>query len=339
MELKLISNEFYKNTAINGGALYIQNREDIDNNDDDRRIILQDNIFKENFAENFGGGIYAKFSKLHLVDAINNKITFNKAGIMGAGIYTSHFSSKFSNNTQDFIFTNNTINSSINDYSSKPSYISLDTKLSKNPINIITGDYFPLSFTMYDEYDNIINDVTKYYSNIMLKVSIQSKIANINHKNNTLNTKISGNISSFINGKFDLTSLQIYANPDIYTLIITIENYNEDIKLYFDQIEIQVNSCNSNQIKMYDDNSILYCVNPICKPSCPVDESASCEPYYLSYINDINKNICQCFPGYDGIDCREKILIDYRYVLYYIKYYIYTKYIYIYIYFFLIPTT
>ena len=119
-------------------------------------------------------------------------------------------------------------------------------------------------------------------------------------------------------------------------MIITIENYNEDIKLYFDQIEIQVNSCNSNQIKMYDDNSILYCVNPICKPSCPVDESASCEPYYLSYINDINKNICQCFPGYDGIDCREKILIDYRYVLYYIKYYIYTKYIYIYIYFFLI---
>jgi len=96
-------------------------------------------------------------------------------------------------------------------------------------------------------------------------------------------------------------------------LKIAIENYNDDIKLNFDQIEIQVNSCNSNQIKMYNTDLILYCENPSCKSSCPVGKSAYCKPYYESNINDINQNICLCFSGYYGTNCQNKILIDYRY--------------------------
>jgi len=197
MKLELTSNEFNINEAISGGALYIQNKDDIEINEN-RNIILEHNRFKENYAEYFGGAIYTKFSKLNLIEAKNNEIIFNKAGVMSGGIYTYHYSHKnLFNNNSNFIFRNNTVNSYINNYSSNPSSISLDTIIRKNPINIITSDYLPLSFSIYDEYDNIIHDFTKYYSDITLRVSLKSEKTYINKM------KLLGNICLFINGKIN----------------------------------------------------------------------------------------------------------------------------------------
>jgi len=194
MKLELTSNEFNINEAISGGALYIQNKDDIEINEN-RNIILEHNRFKENYAEYFGGAIYTKFSKLNLIEAKNNEIIFNKAGVMSGGIYTYHYSHKnLFNNNSNFIFRNNTVNLYINNYSSNPSSISLDTIIRKNPINIITSDYLPLSFSIYDEYDN---DFTKYYSDITLRVSLKSEKTYINKM------KLLGNICLFINGKIN----------------------------------------------------------------------------------------------------------------------------------------
>lgn len=204
-ELNLISNNFNGNKAINGGALFIRDDDNIYENDDDDdnvNILIENNIFQKNIAENFGGAICSEYSKLDLAKALDNEIIYNKAGIMGGGIYTSNSSNKNLFNNECFKFENNTINSYINNYTSKPSYIALETKLTKNPNNIITGDYFPLSFTIHDIYDNVINDITKYYSSLLLKVVLTSKNKNKNKNGNTSNVKILGNIGSFLNGNY-----------------------------------------------------------------------------------------------------------------------------------------
>jgi len=73
---------------------------------------------------------------------------------------------------------------------------------------------------------------------------------------------------------------------------------------------------------MYGKNNILYCENPICKDSCPVGDSASCEPFYKEKKNDKNKNICKCNSGWEGLNCQDKKFINYRLLLF-LKYTLY----------------
>ena len=104
----------------------------------------------------------------------------------------------------------------------------------------------------------------------------------------------------------------IFANPNTYKIKLIIENYNGDIDFKFNDIIINVKTCDTNQIKMYDKNHILYCENPICKNDCPVDSSAICKAFQDEGINDIKKNICECSPGWKGDKCDSKIFIDFR---------------------------
>ncbi|ORX77658.1 hypothetical protein BCR32DRAFT_270514 [Anaeromyces robustus] len=76
-------------------------------------------------------------------------------------------------------------------------------------------------------------------------------------------------------------------------------------------MEIIINSCSEHQIKMFKNNDIYYCENPICKSSCPVKTSAKCLPYIKEGINDINKNICVCTNGWTGNNCSEKIFVNF----------------------------
>jgi len=71
-----------------------------------------------------------------------------------------------------------------------------------------------------------------------------------------------------------------------------------------------VHNCNSNQIKMYDKNGILYCEEPKCHSSCPIDTTATCISTTLENKNDINNNICQCSMGWEGELCNEKTFLN-----------------------------
>lgn len=200
MELNLISNNFEKNKAINGGALYLADGIKL-NNDEDRKINIENNIFDENIAEDFGGAIYSNFSKLYLSTTKNNTISLNKAGIMGGGLYTPNSIDKNLFDITDTKFINNTVNSDINDYTSMPAYINLDTTLSKNPIDLISGDSLSLIFSVYDEYNNTIKDITKYYSSVLLNIMLEEKNNELMKRNKNQKYKLTGNISTFINGK------------------------------------------------------------------------------------------------------------------------------------------
>ncbi|ORX56025.1 hypothetical protein BCR36DRAFT_346553, partial [Piromyces finnis] len=305
--VNLKSNLFENNQAINGGALYFGDK--IGNNlNIDPYINIENNTFKRNLAENFGGAIYSKYTQMELAVFKKNEITFNEAGIMGGGIYIENSVNKNLMNLNDSIIENNTVNSYINNFTSKPSYILLNTTLNDN-ISIITGDYFPLNFTLFDEFDNLIEDITKYYSSMTLKVSMIEKENNMKNLDK-ISFKMMGNIGSFIKGRCELTNLRIFANPNTYILKFSIENYNNDININVNNVEIEVKGCNKDQIKMHNKN-ILYCENPICKSTCPTNSTATCKPYYEESINDRNLNRCECLQGWGGEYCENRVFLDF----------------------------
>ncbi|OUM69523.1 hypothetical protein PIROE2DRAFT_2621 [Piromyces sp. E2] len=318
LNLYINSSYFYGNNAIQGGALYIMDK--INNSGEENYINFENNIFEKNTAENFGGALYLELNNKYKTNSNNNTIIYNKAGIMGGGIYFSEFIDKDMFNMNDFTFVNNTSNSYIDDYTSKPTYILLKTKLNSNTVNITTGDYFPLLFGLYDEFDKPFIDITKYYSSLTLKVtlepkyniSVEEKESYVNEIKKNSEYNLLGNIGLFINGMCELKNFQIFANPNTYVLKFKMENYNSHIKFKFNDIEIIVNTCNDNQVKMYDSNGVLYCENAKCKSDCPVDKSAKCIPYYKENINLRDRNNCICLDGWEGENCQNRIYIDFR---------------------------
>ncbi|OUM67534.1 hypothetical protein PIROE2DRAFT_4937, partial [Piromyces sp. E2] len=111
--------------------------------------------------------------------------------------------------------------------------------------------------------------------------------------------------------KCELNKFRIYALPGTYIVKVNIDNYNEDIQLKFDDIELTISECRENQIKMYDKNGILYCSKPVCRESCPIPEAAVCIIGHSENINNIESNICKCRPGLEGELCDNKIFIDF----------------------------
>ncbi|OUM70298.1 hypothetical protein PIROE2DRAFT_56958 [Piromyces sp. E2] len=217
LELNMISNKFYKNSAKNGGAIYFGKRKDINISNNNKTINFENNQFIENTASDFGGAIYSKYDELYLGTTKNNVFSHNRA--------------------------------------ERNSY-------NENENNNI--DYYAL-----------------------------------------------GNIGSFINGICELNYFQIYTNPNNYTIIPTIENYNDPIKFNFNNINITINDCNSNQIKMKDKKGIQYCENPLCHESCPVGVTAKCLSLHKENINNINENVCECLPGWKGNNCDHKKFVDF----------------------------
>jgi len=121
------------------------------------------------------------------------------------------------------------------------------------------------------------------------------------------------NLFLYINkGYCKLNQLQIYANPNKYILKPFIENYYDELQIKFNPIEITIKECTNKQILMINNRGIQYCEEPICNEECNVGIAADCIPYYKKDINDINLNICECLPGYDGNNCKNKVFIDYR---------------------------
>lgn len=154
-----------------------------------------DNIFEKNIAGDFGGAIYSECDKLNFISSNNNRINYNSAGIMGGGIHSLNII-----DLSGFEFKNNTISSVINNYSSNPAFIYLNTTLDKN-IELNVGDYFPLTFTLYDEYGNIFKDVNKYFSFLILKLTLVKKEDDFKNSRRK-RYYLKGNIGSFSEGKY-----------------------------------------------------------------------------------------------------------------------------------------
>ncbi|OUM63849.1 hypothetical protein PIROE2DRAFT_9518, partial [Piromyces sp. E2] len=208
--LQLSSNIFYNNTAANGGALYLTDGKMIDEEEENnRKIIMNNNTLYYNKAENFGGGIYSECSKLYLSSTTTkNTIIYNKAGIIGGGLYSPSNVNKTTFNIEKWSIKNNTVNSQIDNIGSKPSFITLDTKLptynKNNEITVTTGDKISLKFVLHDEYGNRFIDTTNYYSSLILKLSLQKIMVNSEGKNENDYYIIEDNNGVYNNKQFKL---------------------------------------------------------------------------------------------------------------------------------------
>jgi len=202
MDLNLTSNTFTENKSINGGALYLRSYNDL-NTDSSNNIQFNYNLFEDNFAENFGGAIYSEYSQLYKAKTVNNSIINNKAGVIGGGVYSPFAISKNLFNINSYEVLNNTANGLINNYASRPMYIVLNTKLDETVNEIRSGDYFPLTFTLFDEFDKIYVDIIKYYSlfNINLDLTPKYDLEDDYDYEFKKFTKIMGNKCYFNNGK------------------------------------------------------------------------------------------------------------------------------------------
>ncbi|OUM60238.1 hypothetical protein PIROE2DRAFT_14054 [Piromyces sp. E2] len=294
---------------MNGGALYLSDGSNIDFTND-KPINFENNEFQENYADFFGGAIYSEFSKLNTASVKECIIKNNHAGIMGGGIYSPKSISQTLFSLDDVMFKNNKVYSNDDNYSSKPSYITLDTKFDSHPLNFTTGANIPLLFSLHNDFDNIVYDYTKYYS-ITLKVSLirKNEIANENYDEDEDKKSVNliGNVGTFVYGICELKNFKILAVPDIYILKFVVEGLEEYIEIKSNDIEIQINTCDDNQIEMKNKNGILYCEEPICNKNCPVNSTAICIKGSTKNVNNNENNICKCTEGWKGFTCNEKI--------------------------------
>jgi len=337
MELHLSSNNFEGNSAINGGALYFADSPEeyvFEKHD----MNIRNNTFIRNSVKDYGGAIYSDYSWMYLVSAKNNNFTGNTAGIVGAGLFAPRMVLKTIFNMNNNTFMDNKVAGSYpNDYSSYPTYINLTSNIKTSSIH--SGDMFPLNFTLYDDFGNVFEDFNKFYSSITLKVFMIKRnnpegdddndedyedyedyenykeyenYENFLKENNLPKPYfLKGNVGLFSKGLCGLNKLYIYANPGYYKLKAAIENYNhKDIIMNFDPINITIKDCKASQVKLYDMNGILYCENPKCYKSCPVDISASCVSP-SKFENNIHNNNCTCYEGYGGDNCTQKIFIEF----------------------------
>ncbi|ORX49040.1 hypothetical protein BCR36DRAFT_413035 [Piromyces finnis] len=310
MNLDLNSNIFIKNEATNGGAIFISNKL---NRDNEGRINFENNVFLKNKAYSFGGAIYTEYDELVSSFTVNNTVANNDADIIGGGIFISNSSKMRLLDMNKWNINNNTVNARINNYFTRPAYIKLNSSIYKNEIKITTGDHLPLNFILYDEYDQPIEDETEYYSTILIKLSLipitnndKELIDDVHNKYNLI-----GNVGTYVNGEINFDNLKIYAHNGTYQLNLLIKNYNYDIK--FDEIiYINVSECSKDQITLYNNYDMPYCETPKCSLECLNKENTMCIPPEIkSFVNDIKLNKCVCKEGWSGTKCDEKVFINY----------------------------
>jgi len=182
MKLDLISNTFKNNKGLNGGALYLSNgiNTKTSNNYNNKmekkdKITIENNVFVNNCAENFGGAIYSNYNKLYLASSLNNTISYNTAKSMGGGIYVLNSVTTNIFDMKNWTIYNNTVNSYIDNYSSNPAYLILDPNIPKTELSIVSGNFLPLNFTLYDHFNKTIVDISRYYSSLELHLTLKSE--------------------------------------------------------------------------------------------------------------------------------------------------------------------
>ena len=207
LDFNLTSNVFYKNNSMNGGAIYFSNIDKENIIDINESISIENNNFESNHADYYGGAMDLEFHKLNVEKYNNNYITNNVAGVLGGGVYISNFKSNDNilfNMYKNSSFTNNKVGSYVNDYSSRPSFISLNSTIDNNIIQIKTGERISLNFIFQDIFNKTVMDISNYYSAITMKLLLSNKYpsrSNNDDDNIDNNYKMLKNYCNFYNGK------------------------------------------------------------------------------------------------------------------------------------------
>lgn len=188
--MKINSTIFEKNKGLNGGAIYLNKLLHNSLNKLNNSIDIENTQFIYNSADYFGGAIYSDFEGLNLsyIDKIYFKFNYAYAG---GAIYTNNNRNNnlFNVKSPNMYFINNTSVSHGPDFATGPYIVNQTLQyISKNEVSITSGKSFPLQFKLLDEYEQIIYDTSKYYSNIFLKLTCKD------------DTKIIGNSCYFTRG-------------------------------------------------------------------------------------------------------------------------------------------
>jgi len=92
-------------------------------------------------------------------------------------------------------------------------------------------------------------------------------------------------------------------------------DYSDNVVTFdVEPLQIKVEGCDDNQISRRDQDNILYCENPICLETCPVDSTAKCVSFDNNYrgINIAKLNKCVCDDGWEGPHCDQRIYVSFR---------------------------
>jgi len=182
LNLTITSSIFEENRAQNGGAIYFNegindennnNNNNINNNNNNNNsITIKDTTFKNNIADYFGGAIYSDYEELYITNIENVEFISNKA-YSGGAIYTSNNKNKtlFDVYNKNINYIDNIAESHGNDYATDPYMINLINENIRN-IVIKSGSTFSLEFDLKDQFNQYVNDISKYYSNIGLETYI-----------------------------------------------------------------------------------------------------------------------------------------------------------------------
>ncbi|ORX87048.1 hypothetical protein BCR32DRAFT_289585 [Anaeromyces robustus] len=303
LNLEIKDSIFKNNYGLNGGALYLSNKDILDSSDlYNASLIIKNVNFYSNQAENFGGAIYSEYNKLYLSEVSNITFKNNSAFIAGGALYTPN---KIESNlilNKEIQYDSNIAQSYGNNISTNPIYAILESEYKNDELIISSGGYLSFLFNLYDDQKNIIEDKTNYYNTILIKLTL------FNDKN--LYYHINGNVCNFMFGKCTLNNVKIVAIPGKYSLKFEIEtNYN--ITIIADNFNVEITKCKDNEIEIYSRNGILSCETPICHDSCPVGSRATCISANIKNKNSPFINTCKCINGYTGINCDQVIFLNF----------------------------
>ncbi|ORX56018.1 hypothetical protein BCR36DRAFT_346535 [Piromyces finnis] len=300
--LSINSTQYILNKAENGGAIYFDSV--IKENSIKPIIQLVNVTFNNNTANNCGGAIFSNNSKLYYTDIESISFKNNIAEVAGGAIYVPDHVDKKVFDISKCIFNNNKGMTYGNDYSTEVSYIKLNIT---DNIIIRSGDYIPLSFSLYDEYNKYIDAKYNAFSDISIRAYLSKKSINSKDSKYLLN----GNICSFYNSICDLSQLRVFANNDSYFLKFEIENHNSNKVFDIANVNVTVINCDEYQIQSLK-NGINVCEDPICDEKCNRQHSTCIPKYKNITINSVENNICRCNDGYNGNYCDDKILFNSR---------------------------
>ncbi|ORY72859.1 hypothetical protein LY90DRAFT_636981, partial [Neocallimastix californiae] len=311
LNMKIKSSLFENNYGINGGVMYFKQ---FNNHLNENPIELIDLIFKKNKAEYFGGVIFSDNEHLNIQNVKNVTFTENYA-YAGGVIYLNNENNEIIKNdllyvnNKNFIYINNTAESHGDNYATDPYVIDLINQDIYNIFNrtIKSGDSIPLKFNLYDEFNQTINDASKLYSNLGLKI-------NILNNNDSNNYKLYGNSCFYSNGICDLTNFKIFSiNPNNIKLNISIVNENNKILFKNEIMNVEIAKCDEEQIKITDKYNYYSCEKPICKENCPILKgTAECIKGNKENVNSIELNQCKCLPGWLETNCDKRDLTKFN---------------------------